>query len=626
MPNMTASKSVPLRLNHCRSQSIGAIPLLRVAAIAAVTLGVVSLPACTSPFGDHSGTPSGSGFADSVLAHDLSDGRLLTHPSMLPVDRGVHERLAGYPTSVNRTGSTGTQAPPATRQAVIPAGAVTPSRAALKNIQLPVQMTLMEAIADAMQHNLSIKIQSYTPAISESQIVAAEAVFDPTFVGQIQYQHLDQPTPFAQTLGASTSPVGINNEDQVNSQVGFKKLLSTGGTVSLIGSDNYQDFHSSTSLPPDINPSHTADMAIELKQPLLRGFGAQVNNANIYIARRNQQIALSEFRAEVIKIVARVERTYLQFAQTTADLRIERQLVLQAKKTLLRLKNRLHMDVDSVQMNQARAAVDLAQYNLASAQKQAGDLSEALKALLNDPAIPVGPGPNIIATNKPVAVPFVFDLDQDIATALQQRGIMRRDRMAVEKAGIRRSVAQNALLPKADLIAATDSAGLSPDGSFPGGFNRMISDPHVGFTVGMDLEIPLGNRAARANLYGRRLLRRQALTQMLKDAQNIARDIASDLLNLTQDWRQVHLARRRRISAAAVLRGLEVEELSGQALDPTFLQLELNAQQDLAQAEIAEVQALTAYNIDMVKFQRDKGTLLEFDRVAISPAPVRSKP
>ncbi len=591
----------------------------RLALLAGITFGLISLSACTSPFGTQNGTPSGTGFADSVLAHDLSDGRLLTHPSVMPVDRGVHEFN-------NQSLIATPRKPSGSPQAVIPAGTGGHRASVVKNIQLPVRMTLMEAIADAMRHNLSIKIQSYTPAISESEIVAAEAVFDPTFVGQIQYQHLDQPAPYAETLGSSTSPVGINNEDQVNSQVGVKKLLSTGGTVSLIGSDNYQDFHTSTSLPPDINPSHTADLAIELKQPLLQGFGSQVNNADIYIARRNQQIALSEFRAQVIKIVSRVERTYLQLAQATADLHFERQLVHQAGKTLLRLKNRRRMDVDSVQMNQARAAVDLAQYNLASVQKQVGDLSETLKALLNDPAIPVGPGPNIITTSKPVAVPFAFDLDQDIATALQQRGIMRRDRMAVEKAGIRRSVAENALLPKADLIAATDSAGLSPDGSFPGGFNRMISDPHVGFTVGMDLEIPIGNRAARARVYRRRMLRRQALTQMLKDAQNIARDVASDLLNLTQDWRQVHLARRRRKSAAAVLRGLEVEELSGQALDPTFLQLELNAQQDLAQAEIAETQALTSYNTDMVKFQRDKGTLLEFDRVAIAPAPKGTKP
>lgn len=593
----------------------------RLAMLAGITFGLISLSACTSPFGAQNGTPSGNGFADSVLAHDLSDGRLLTHPSVMPVDQGVHEldsRNQGS-VSVHSAKSAGPNA-------VIPAGPEAHTAAAVKNIQLPVRMTLMEAIADAMEHNLSIKIQSYTPAISESQIVAAEAVFDPTFVGQIQYQHLNQPTPYAETLGSSTSPVGINNEDQVNSQVGVKKLLSTGGTVSLIGSDNYQDFHSSTSLPSDINPSHTSDLALELKQPLLQGFGSQVNNADIYIARRNQQIALSEFRAEVIKVVSQVERTYLQLAQASADLHFERQLVRQAGKTLLRLKNRLHMDVDSVQMNQARAAVDLAQYHLASVQKQVGDLSETLKALLNDPTIPVGPGPNIIPTNKPTAVPFAFDLDQDIATALQQRGIMRRDRMAVEKAGIRRSVAENALLPKADLIAATDSAGLSPDGSFPGGFNRMISDPHIGFTVGMELEIPIGNRAARAKLYRRRLLRRQALTQMLKDAQNIARDVASDLVNLTIDWRQIHLSRRRRKSAAAVLRGLEVEALSGQALNPTFLQLELNAQQDLTQAEIAEAQTLTSYNVDMVKFERDQGTLLEFDRVAIAPAPKSDQP
>lgn len=571
-----------------------------------IVLCIMAIPACSSPFSSDSGTPSGAGFADSILMHNLADGQLLTHPYMLPVDQGVHEMHSTTGPSVNQL----------TPNAIVPAGL--PSGAvATKPARASMRLTLMESIADAMRHNLSIKVQAYNPAISAAQIVAAKAVFDPAIVGGIQYQHLDQPTPFPQTLGAA-SLVGINNEDQVNTQVGVKKLFSTGGTLSLIGSDDYQDFHSSASLPPDINPSHTADTALELKQPLLRGFGAAVNNAEIYIAQRNQQIARSEFRTEVIKIVSRVERTYLQLTAASADVRFERHLVRQARKTLRRLKNRLHMDVDSVQVDQARAAVDLARYNLASAQKQVGDLSEVLKALLHDPAMPIGPGPDIIPISKPVAVPFVFDLDANIATALGRRGIMRRDRLAVEKAGIRRKVAENALLPKANLIAAIDSAGLAPDGSFPGGFNRMISDPHVGFTVGLNLEIPIGNRLARAQLYRRRLLRRQALTQMLLDAQNIAREISSDLVNLIVDWRQIQLARRRRVSSAAVLHGLEVEALAGQALDPTFLQLELNAQENLAQSEIAETQALIDYNIDMVQFERDKGTLLQFDRVAIA--------
>ncbi len=571
----------------------------------------VAIPACSSPFRSNSGTPSGASFADSILSHDLADGQLLARPTMLPVDQGVHE--------IDSQGETGTSIRQLTPNEIVPAGLSSQSSAS-KKAGGPMRLTLTACIADAMRHNLSIKVQAYTPAITAAEVIAAEAVFDPAFVGGSQYQHLDQPTPFPQTLGPA-SPVGINNEDQVNSQVGVKDLLPTGGTLSMIGSDNYQDFHSSSSLPPDINPSHTSDMALELKQPLLRGFGPQVNKAEIYIARRNQSIARSEFRTEVIKIVSRVERTYLQLAEASADMRFQRRLVRQAAQTLRRLKNRLHMDVDSVQVDQAQAAVDQARFNLASAQKQVGDLSETLKALLHDPTLPVGPGPDIIPISKPVAMPFVFDLDQNIATALGRRGIIRRDRLAVEKAGIRRSVAENALLPKANLIAAIDSAGLSPDGSFPGGFNRMISDPHVGFTVGINVEIPIGNRAARAEFYRRRMQRRQLLTHMLVDAQNIARDIASDLVNLIVDWRQIQLARHRRTSAAAVLRGLEVQVLSGQALDPTFLQLELNAQESLAAAEIAQTQALTSYNIDMVKFQRDKGTLLEFDRVAIAPAP-----
>ncbi len=568
-------------------------------------LAACGMAACASPFGTAGGDGGGQGLYRSILAHDLADGHLLTQPSVMPVDQGVHEMPA---TAANNADA-----------AVIPATTQGGAAVALHGHPPSTSMTLRQAIEDALSHNLSIKIQAYVPSISQTQIIQAQAAFDPSLVSSVQYQHLNEPTPFPSTLGGSF-PIGMNNEDQLQSQIGVKKLLSTGGTISLTGSDNYQDFHSSSGLPPDINPSHTADLGIELKQPLLRGFGVTVNHADIYIARRNQQIALSDFRREVIRIVARVERTYVQLNQARTEVRIEEQLLRHSRRTLQRLRTRLHMDVDSVQISQAKAAVDLAQYGLVSAQRQTGDLSEKLKALLNDPAFPAGPGPAIKTANKLVAEPLAFDLRHDIATALAQRGIMRRDRMNIEKDGIRQAVAKNALLPKANLIAATDSSGLTMNGSLPGAFRQAITSPNFGFSVGLNVDIPLGNRAARAALYRRRLLRRQALTRMLKDAQNIARDIASDLINLTADWSQIRVARKRRLSAAMVLRGLKVEELSGHALSPTFLQLQLNAQENLAEAQIAQSAAVAAYNLDLVQFERDKGSLLEFDRVAISPA------
>lgn len=146
-----------------------------------------------------------------------------------------------------------------------------------------------------------------------------------------------------------------------------------------------------------------------------------VNRAEIYISRRNEQIALSTFRTRVIKTVAHVEITYLRLAQAVSDLHFEQRLVAQARDTRHRLQSRRHMDVDSVQISQAKAAVDLARYNAASAEKRVGDLSEAAKALLNDPAIPVGPGPDILPAGGPEPVPFAFDLNQEIAVALGRR-------------------------------------------------------------------------------------------------------------------------------------------------------------------------------------------------------------
>lgn len=573
-------------------------------AMGCLLAAAVSLAGCASPFASSRDSRSPD-FANSVLAHCLADGELLS-ASNRTTNGGVH--VVGH----GADGATGRQSYPG---AISPAGA--PERATVAKAAVghkPILLSLSRALAEALEHNLAIKFEAYNPPIARDRVIRAIAAFDPSVFAGSTYQHINEPTPFPETIG-TFSPIGINNEDQVNSQVGVRKRFATGGTVSVFGSDNYQDFHTSAGLPPDINPSHTAGVGIEIKQPLLKGFGPQVNRAAIYIARRNHRIARSLFRSYVIKIVARVEVAYLQLAKARDDQRIDAHLVARAQNTLRRLKDRLHMDVDAVQINQARAAVDMAKFNLAAAAAREADVSEALKALLNEPGMPPGPGPNIIPTTKIVAIPLAFDLRREIVTALGLRGIMHRDRLAAEKAGIRRGVAKNALLPSLDLVATSDTAGLASDGSYPGAFNQMISVPHIGYSVALKLSFPIGNRAANAEYNLRRARCRQALTRILRDAQNIARDLASDVINLHADWRQVALAVRRERSAAAVLRGLQVQERAGQALDPTFLQLQLNAQQALADAQSAKAQALVTYNEDLVKFQRDKGSLLAFNNV-----------
>ena len=59
----------------------------------------------------------------------------------------------------------------------------------------------------------------------------------------------------------------------------------------------------------------------------------------------------------------------------------------------------------------------------------------------------------------------------------------------------------------------------------------------------------------------------------------------------------------------------------GVSLTPTFLNLKLTAEQNLASAQAAELQAMVNYSQAIVNLEAAKGTLLTYDQVRIEPAP-----
>ena len=143
-----------------------------VCAVALGLLAACDMAACASPFGASGGNGSGQGLYRSILAHDLADGHLLTQPSVMPVDQGVHEMPVNSGNNADA--------------AVIPATTHGGPRVPVRSHPPSASMTLRRAIEDALSHNLSIKIQAYVPAISQTQIMQAQAAFDPSLVGSVQ--------------------------------------------------------------------------------------------------------------------------------------------------------------------------------------------------------------------------------------------------------------------------------------------------------------------------------------------------------------------------------------------------------------------------------------------------------
>ncbi len=87
-----------------------------------------------------------------------------------------------------------------------------------------VRLSLAEAIQRALANNYSIRIEAYGPAISEAQLVAAEAAFDAVFFLDAGYQKTDR----------AGSSIDVD-QPQSNARTysgGIRKLLPTGMVVS----------------------------------------------------------------------------------------------------------------------------------------------------------------------------------------------------------------------------------------------------------------------------------------------------------------------------------------------------------------------------------------------------------
>src|SRR4029077_10764981 len=84
------------------------------------------------------------------------------------------------------------------------------------------------------------------------------------------------------------------------------------------------------------NPTLSSDIAITITQPLLRGFGIELNRRFIRIAKNSQKVADLVFRQQVIDTVAGVARLYADLVSLNEDVNVKRET--------LRLSERLYED------------------------------------------------------------------------------------------------------------------------------------------------------------------------------------------------------------------------------------------------------------------------------------------
>ncbi|MEX1017867.1 MAG: TolC family protein [Phycisphaeraceae bacterium] len=455
----------------------------------------------------------------------------------------------------------------------------------------PLTLSIEQAVMLALQNNRALRIQRLEPAIVGQFEQIERARFDPLVFSEIAYSEgtTERVSP---DIGQTFS---IDSE-AVSAEAGLRQLLPTGTELGLDISHDWSESNRAAE-------QHEARVGVSLTQALLRGRGREANLAAIRQARLDTLASEYELRGFAEALVAELETTYWEYVLARREIEIFQSSLDVAEQQQDETARRVEVGVlAETEMAAARAEVALRREALINARNAAETLRLQLLRLMN-------PGrPQWDRAVEPVEEPSFVDVELDdvedhVALALQRRSDLNEARLRLAQRRLDVVTTGEGLLPRLDLFATLGKTGYAD--AF-GQAWRDIDGQSYDFTVGAQFEYTLGNRAAEARDRAARFSRRQASEAIGNVAELVQLDVRTA-------WLEVQRSREQ-IAATVATRELREETLRAEQekfrVGTTTALLVAQAQRDLLESQIAEVQAVINYRQALIDLYRLEGSLL----------------
>jgi len=495
-----------------------------------------------------------------------------------------------------------------------PASQPAPLPTTAESVGPVIRMRLRDLIQLAAINSLQVRVSNYQPAIDEARVTEAEARFDPSFFMNSSYATQSVLIPSAQSLTTGSK------FDTLTLSTGFKQQLDNGAQVQL----QYQatrTFRGTVGQDAVGTPFFESSVNLQVTQPLLQNAGTEVNRARIVVARNTQRVSLLDARLQLEKTLSEIEEAYWQLVQAESELRIQEVLYKQTVDTAILLQKRAGQDVTLVQLTQNNAALRGREAALVEARTRLRTLSNAIKRRVNDPSMPVSGSVVILPEDQPVQSPIAFNLGEQIASALANRAELAQQQIRIDSATVVYKAAQNNLLPQLNLVGSIGTKG-SDDNFGHAVDNNLFDNQAQEYSIGFQLEVPLGNREARAIFRRTQLQRQQSIDQYRDLIEQVSQEVRDAYDQVTSAWQRMAANRQSLFAAEAALNAIQQEQDVGNVpLTPDFVNRKLNAQEVLAQARREDARASTDYNVAISALERAKGTILKYDNVVMQEGP-----
>jgi outer membrane protein TolC len=537
-------------------------------------------------------------------------------------------------------------------------------------------LSLSDSIALALENSLDIEIERYDYSLAKADLLRAQAgssilgvptnvlagvptgaggllgsinsglgsanvltslgpglSFDPIITGNLNFGH--STSPQSNTVTTGTTALVTTNK---TANVGITESFLTGGTVSLQYNNIVQDQNSFRST---VNPFTTSSLDLAFTQPLLQGFGIAVNNRTIRVAKNNLRATDYVFQQQLINTVANVVQLYWNLVSSTQQVEVQQRAVDVSQK--LYDDNKKQVEIGTlapIEIVRAEAQLATSQQALVAAQSTAVQYETVLKSAISRNGLASNEVMSAhVITTDPIRIPEVEAIQpiQDlISKALDNRPDLAQSRVQIDNAEIALTGTKNALLPSLNVIGDMRSNALVgsqntvlgpngqlpsvPDGFFLGGYGTALAQlfgrSFPTYSIGLNLNIPLRNRAAQANVATASINLRQNQLQVQRQINQIRVDVQNALIGINQARAQYQAAVKGRVLQEQTL-DADQKKL---ALGATTVYQVIQDQRDLTTAAAAEVTALAGYASAEILLGIATGTTLSSNSVEFTEA------
>ncbi len=536
-----------------------------------------------------------------------ASGTLAKEPALIPMPALVHDS----PTSLHNNPSEQVNAPKIVIDPAVWWKSLMPRSITGDAFTQPVDTNSLAYLA--LMNSPRIQAISQNPLIRELQVVEADSLFDPLAFVKTAFN--DRNDPVGNTLTTGGPPF---LEDHLwNGEFGVRRKARTGANIEL---GQRLGFHNSNSvffLPQD---QGTATLALTVTQPLLRGRGRFVNESQVLIAQAQSGTAWDTFANELQDELQQVAISYWRLVYDRTVLLQKKQSVERGEQVLRLLEGRHNLDSSPSQIARARSAVETRRTGLANAYRDVKNAETEIRRRIADQDWAQASSVELLPQELITPEQAPFELDDVVRTALEYRREIQEAIHRARIAGIQQDVGENELLPELSLLIGGYVSALNGDsGVFRSWADQFENKP--GYNVGLNFEMPYGNRAARSRLTQRKLQMVKIRAEVEEAIQRVIAEsqVAVRRLDSAQQTRQsAYIAilaaiddlihQNKRWEAFALVEG---DAIDGQ--NPTLLLNQLlDSQERLAAAELIFAQAEFEIKAAEVGLYRTMGTLLRY--------------